>query len=175
MGGKTSVSNYLTLELQTRAISRVPENGEDRFNENKIARVDVFFFDKGDEASCLYAQTGLIPQGNTLQVELDRDILQDGNYDVYAVANYDIGVTEESAKGQSLSVSNSSSLIGKGFQLFCGSHGILKCAKGSCSFNDDFPLLVVWADEKFVLWPLFAKFTSYINDCTFIEYTGLLG
>ena len=103
MGGKTSVSNYLTLELQTRAISRVPENGEDRFNENKIARVDVFFFDKGDEASCLYAQTGLIPQGNTLQVELDRDILQDGNYDVYAVANYDIGVTEESAKGQSLS------------------------------------------------------------------------
>ena len=103
MGGKTSVSNYLTLELRTRAISRVPENGEDRFNENKIARVDVFFFNQGEQSSCLYAQTGVIPQGNTLQVELDRDLLQDGNYDVYAVANYDIGVTEESAKGQSLS------------------------------------------------------------------------
>lgn len=77
--------------------------GKTVFNENKIARVDVFFFNQGEQSSCLYAQTGVIPQGNTLQVELDRDLLQDGNYDVYAVANYDIGVTEESAKGQSLS------------------------------------------------------------------------
>ena len=48
MGGQTSSSNYLTLELRTNAISRVPENGEDRFNENKIARVDVFFFNQGE-------------------------------------------------------------------------------------------------------------------------------
>ena len=103
MGGQTSSSNYLTLELRTNAISRVPENGEDRFNENKIARVDVFFFNQGEQTSCLYAQTGLVPQGNTLQVELDRNILRDGNYDIYAVANYDMSITEESAKGQSLS------------------------------------------------------------------------
>lgn len=103
MGGQTSSSNYLTLELRTNAISRVPENGEDRFNENKIARVDVFFFKQGEQTSCLYAQTGLVPQGNTLQVELDRDILRDDNYDIYAVANYDMSITEESAKGQSLS------------------------------------------------------------------------
>ena len=101
MGGKTSVGNYLILDLQTRAISRVPENGEDRFNENKIARVDVFFFNQGEQTSCLYAQTGLTPQGNSLQVELDRDILQDGNYDIYVVANYDMEETKESAKGKS--------------------------------------------------------------------------
>lgn len=84
-------NNVLTLQLQTSAITRVPEEGEDRFNENMVERVDVFFFNNNSSTgTCLYAQTGLKPNGNTLQVTLDRNIIENKTYYIYVVANYDL-------------------------------------------------------------------------------------
>ena len=99
--GETPLSgNTLTLQLQTSAITRAPEKGEDRFNENSVERVDVFFFNSNTSTeTCLYAQTGLTPDGNTLQVQLDRTIIENKTYYIYVVANYDlVGVGEAVGK-----------------------------------------------------------------------------
>ena len=94
--------DVLTLQLQTSAITRVPEGGEDRFNENVVERVDVFFFNSNNtNERCLYAQTGVIPNRNTLQVQLDRTIIENKTYYIYVVANYDL-VGEGEAVGKTL-------------------------------------------------------------------------
>lgn len=97
-------SNMLTLQLQTSAITRALEVGEDRFNENVVKEVDVYFFQESSgtaTGNCMYAQTGLVPEGSTLQVELDRTILTNGNYFIYVVANYNL-INETEAEGKSL-------------------------------------------------------------------------
>lgn len=89
--GQTLSGNYLTLTLQTSAAStRAPIVGEDRFNENEVKSVDVYFFADGQEntAEYLYAKEGLVPEGSLLQVELDKTIIQDNNnYYIYVVVN----------------------------------------------------------------------------------------
>ena len=79
---------FLTLELNTAAKSRVPVVGDDRFNENEVKSVDVYFFHNGQEntATAVDAQIGLIPEGSLLQVELNENIT-DGDYYIYVVAN----------------------------------------------------------------------------------------
>lgn len=95
--------NILTLELSTTAASRVPVVGDDRFNENEVERVDVYFFANGGSGFCLYAQTGLVPEGSMLQVVLDKTIIQDGStYYIYVVANYDLGITNETVVNYTL-------------------------------------------------------------------------
>ena len=81
-GGQSMGGNWLTLDLQTSAVStRAPIVGEDRFNENVVTSVDVYFFADGQEttAGYLYAQTGLVPEGSTLQVELDKSVILDNS------------------------------------------------------------------------------------------------
>lgn len=94
--------NMLTLQLQTSAITRALEVGEDRFNENVVKEVGVFFFQASNGTAignCVHAQTGLVPEGSTLQVELDN--LANGNYYIYVVANYTL-ISETDAEGKSL-------------------------------------------------------------------------
>lgn len=94
--GKKQISekNCLTLKLNTIAVSRVPDPGEDRFNENKIERADVFFFSsnptENENQSCIYAQLNLIPNGNILQIPLSEDITEGSTYYIYVVANKDV-------------------------------------------------------------------------------------
>lgn len=100
--GNSLNGNMLTLQLQTSAITRALEVGEDRFNENVVNRVDVFFFRESSgtaTGSCIDAQTGLVPEGSTLQVELNN--LTNGNYYIYVVANYNL-ISETDAEGKSL-------------------------------------------------------------------------
>lgn len=102
-GNQVSDINCLTLELSTTAASRVPVVGDDRFNENEVERVDVYFFADGGSGNCLYAQTGLVPEGSVLQVVLDKNRIQDNNtYYIYVVANCDLGITNEIAVNYTL-------------------------------------------------------------------------
>mgnify|MGYP001774086233 CR=1 FL=1 len=106
--------HYLSLSLATQANTRATEEGEDSFNENKIERADVYFFQVNataqDEEECIYAQLGLRPtlvSGSrtdyTLQVPLDKTIISEGTeYYVYVVANHDFNYTGETAKGVTL-------------------------------------------------------------------------
>lgn len=106
--------HYLSLSLATQANTRATEEGEDSFNENKIERADVYFFQVNataqDEEECIYAQLGLHPtlvSGSqtdyTLQVPLDKTIISEGTkYYVYVVANHDFRYTGETAKGVTL-------------------------------------------------------------------------
>lgn len=103
--------NYLSFTLSTRAtdMARSPEEGEDRFNENLIEKVDVYFFaSNSDNAECVYAQMGLTPSRiNTieyaLQIPLDKEKLTSQAYYIYVVANSDdFNYTSSTAEGVSL-------------------------------------------------------------------------
>lgn len=104
--------HYLSLSLATQANTRATEAGEDCFNENKIERADVYFFQKNEPtATCIYARLGLRPtpvSGSgtdyTLQVPLDKSIIFEGRtYYVYVVANHAFdGLTEETALNETL-------------------------------------------------------------------------
>lgn len=94
--------NTLTLTLATQAESRVPEEGEDRFHENTIERADVYFFNVNtaaqDAQPCIYAQMSLSADAsNVVRVPLDRNVLTENTYYVYAVANHDFGYTPATA------------------------------------------------------------------------------
>lgn len=94
--------NTLTLTLATQAESRVSEEGEDRFHENTIERADVYFFNVNtaaqDAQPCIYAQMGLSADAsNVVRVPLDRNVLTEDTYYVYAVANHDFGYTPATA------------------------------------------------------------------------------
>lgn len=87
--------NNLTLNLSTLANTRADVAGDNRFNENVVTRADVFFFSVNsgnqDSETCLYAQTGLVPTNNILQVQLDKGKITDGTtYYIYIVANCDL-------------------------------------------------------------------------------------
>ena len=102
LGGQDLAAGYLTLELQTAATTRVPVVGEDRFNENTVTSADVFFFADGGSGNCIYAKTGVVPDGSVLQVELNRNTVVEGSYYIYVVANSALGVTETNAESYSL-------------------------------------------------------------------------
>lgn len=81
--------NNLTLNLSTLANTRADVAGDNRFNENVVTRADVFFFSVNsgnqDSETCLYAQTGLVPTNNILQVQLDKGKITDGTtYYIYS-------------------------------------------------------------------------------------------
>lgn len=101
--------NTLTLTLATQAESRVPENGEDRFHENTIERADVYFFNVNtaaqDAQPCIYAQMGLSADAsNVVRVPLDRNVLTENTYYVYAVANHDFGYTPATAVSNGVTI-----------------------------------------------------------------------
>lgn len=101
--------NTLTLTLATQAESRVPENGEDRFHENTIERADVYFFSVNtvaqDAQPCIYAQMGLSADAsNVVRVPLDRNVLTEDTYYVYAVANHDFGYTPATAVSNGVTI-----------------------------------------------------------------------
>lgn len=97
-GSQSTNADCLTLSVSTMASSRADVgdvSGEDRFNENTVTRADVYFFpsnaDQNENQTCLYADLGVTVNGNTLQVELDKNVITDGNtYYIYVVANYDL-------------------------------------------------------------------------------------
>ena len=94
-GGQATDGDCLTLSVSTMAASRAEVVGEDRFNENTITRADVYFFssdaEQNESRTCLYAHLSVPVSNNTLQVQLDKDIITDGNtYYIYVVANYDL-------------------------------------------------------------------------------------
>ena len=104
----------LSLSLATQAVTRALEPGVDAFNENRIARADVYFFSSnadGQEAErCLYVQAGLVPSpvsGSAtdyeLQVPLDPKAISEGTtYYVYVVANPDAGGMTAGTVGETL-------------------------------------------------------------------------
>lgn len=99
-GGQTAHPDCLTLSVSTMASSRADVPGEDRFNENTITRADVYFFpstaEQGANQTCLYAAQNVSVNSNTLQVELDKNVITDGNsYYIYVVANYDLLNSDE--------------------------------------------------------------------------------
>ena len=109
--GISADGNYLSFTLSTRAtdMARSPEEGEDRFNENLIEKVDVYFFaSNSDNAECIYAQMDLAPSRTntteyTLQIPLDKEKLTSQTYYVYVVANSDdFSYTSSTAEGVSL-------------------------------------------------------------------------
>jgi len=101
--------NVLTLTLATQPASRADPNGDDRFNENKIERADVYFFPVNastqETQTCVYAQTDLSADAdNVVLVPLDRTVLTEDTYYVYAVANYDLGYTPETAVSSQVTI-----------------------------------------------------------------------
>ncbi len=97
-GSQSTNADCLTLSVSTMATSRADVgdvSGEDRFNENTVTRADVYFFPsdaaQNESQTCLYAHLSVPVSNNTLQVQLDKDIITDGNtYYIYVVANYDL-------------------------------------------------------------------------------------
>lgn len=94
-GGQATDGDCLTLSVSTMAASRAEVVGEDRFYENTITRADVYFFssdaEQNESQTCLYAHLSVPVSNNTLQVQLDKDIITDGStYYIYVVANYDL-------------------------------------------------------------------------------------
>ena len=94
-------SGVLTLNMVTRATDT--EQGEDAYNENKIERADVFFFNN-ENADCIYAVTGITPSpGNKLLVKLSNEIVENNKYYIYVVANKNLGYTQENIKNVKIS------------------------------------------------------------------------
>lgn len=83
----TGDDNTLLLDLETTAVQQSRSAGEDDYNENKVASADVFFFNDAT-GQCIYAQTGLVPDGTQLRVKLDNDKVKfGGSYYIYVIAN----------------------------------------------------------------------------------------
>ena len=106
---QTMDENVLTLTLATQPASRADPDGDDRFNENKIERADIYFFEVNTSAQeaqrCIYAQTGLSADAsNIVRVPLDRTVLTGSTYYVYAVANHDFGYTSETAVNSNVTI-----------------------------------------------------------------------
>lgn len=79
--------NTWVLNLEATAIQASRSAGQDEYNENKVASADVFFFTEAD-GRCIYAQTGLVPDGTQLRVTLDNEKVKfGGSYFVYVIAN----------------------------------------------------------------------------------------
>ena len=79
--------NTWVLNLEATAIQASRSAGQDEYNENKVASADVFFFTEANGA-CIYAQTGLVPDGTQLRVTLDNEKVKfGGRYFVYVIAN----------------------------------------------------------------------------------------
>lgn len=101
----TGDENTLLLDLETTAVQQSRSAGEDDYNENKVASADVFFFNDAT-GQCIYAQTGLVPDGTQLRVKLDNDKVKfGGSYYIYVIANgrtYYADVTNETAVGQTI-------------------------------------------------------------------------
>lgn len=101
----TGDENTLLLDLETTAVQQSRSAGEDDYNENKVASADVFFFNDAT-GQCIYAQTGLVPDGTQLRVKLDNDKVKfGGSYHIYVIANgrtYYADVTNETAVSQTI-------------------------------------------------------------------------
>ena len=97
--------NTWVLNLEATAIQASRSAGQDEYNENKVASADVFFFTEVD-GECIYAQTGLVPDGTQLRVTLDNEKVKFGSsYFVYVIANgraYYSGIDNTTAVGKTV-------------------------------------------------------------------------
>lgn len=97
--------NTWVLNLEATAIQASRSAGQDEYNENKVASADVFFFTEAD-GRCIYAQTGLVPDGTQLRVTLDNEKVKfGGSYFVYVIANgraYYTGIDNTTAVGKTV-------------------------------------------------------------------------
>ena len=97
--------NTWVLNLEATAIQASRSAGQDEYNENKVASADVFFFTEAD-GTCIYAQTGLVPDGTQLRVTLDNEKVKfGGSYFVYVIANgraYYNGIDNTTAVGKTV-------------------------------------------------------------------------
>lgn len=97
--------NTWVLNLEATAIQASRSAGQDEYNENQVASADVFFFTEAD-GTCIYAQTGLVPDGTQLRVTLDNEKVKfGGSYFVYVIANgraYYSGIDNTTAVGKTV-------------------------------------------------------------------------
>lgn len=97
--------NTWVLNLEATAIQASRSAGQDEYNENKVASADVFFFTEAD-GTCIYAQTGLVPDGTQLRMTLDNEKVKfGGSYFVYVIANgraYYIDIDNTTAVGKTV-------------------------------------------------------------------------
>ena len=97
--------NTWVLNLEATAIQASRSAGQDEYNENKVASADVFFFTEAN-GTCIYAQTGLVPDGTQLRVTLDNEKVKfGGSYFVYVIANgraYYNGIDNTTAVGKTV-------------------------------------------------------------------------
>ena len=97
--------NTWVLNLEATAIQASRSAGQDEYYENKVASADVFFFTE-DNGECIYAQTGLVPDGTQLRVTLDNEKVKfGGRYFVYVIANgraYYTGIDNKTAVGKTV-------------------------------------------------------------------------
>lgn len=97
--------NTWVLNLEATAIQASRSAGQDEYNENKVASADVFFFTEVN-GECIYAQTGLVPDGTQLRVTLDNEKVKfGGSYFVYVIANgraYYTGIDNTTAVGKTV-------------------------------------------------------------------------
>lgn len=82
VGGDT-----ITLKLENRKLSRSATNGEDKYNENTLAKIDVFIYKQGETDNCLSYSTGLaVTAGGTVQIKVPS-ALKNAPFTVYVIAN----------------------------------------------------------------------------------------
>lgn len=97
--------NTWVLNLEATAVQPSRSPGVDEYNENKVTSADVFFFNDAD-GQCIYAQTGLVPDGTQLRVTLDNEKVKfGGSYFVYVIANgraYYTGIDNTTAVGKTV-------------------------------------------------------------------------
>ena len=97
--------NTWVLNLEATAIQASRSAGQDEYNQNQVASADVFFFTEAD-GTCIYAQTGLVPDGTQLRVTLDNEKVKfGGSYFVYVIANgraYYIDIDNTTAVGKTV-------------------------------------------------------------------------
>lgn len=91
MDGQTVLFSLISRDLDVISRSTVP--GEDILNENRIDRLDVFFFDK--EGECLYypSASQMQKEGATVKINVPRNIINmlfGAELKLYVVANCEL-------------------------------------------------------------------------------------
>ena len=112
--GKTTLTLVLnTGGMTSRSLSRAEEPGDNRYHENHIDWVDIFFYPEGSKGNALHSERKDVNStdaaGKEIKVNLSSNLegslFPDGNGDkctVYVIANYDGEIDHENKKNTSI-------------------------------------------------------------------------
>ena len=97
-GNSSSGKVILSYSVSNPVQSRAEDEGWENFNENKVARLDLFIFPTGNDRDVIYynetfnnnndPQTGAYTTWNIPRTLISPDMLETGD-EVYLIANYD--------------------------------------------------------------------------------------